>query len=296
MRPPMELIAYDFDGSLQLQQPLLQAAGLPLHMHCMRRFEHAVRLWASPTMFQRMARALRPASPNPQFSLIGSGDFHHVSLALIARLHTPMTVVLFDNHPDWMRPPHRYHCGTWVYQLARLPHVARVVIVGLESGDLSPARFKQGDTESYAQGKVVLLPYRPLTRDGGTSAPRCSQLAQHLQAGIQELLAQIDTPQVYISIDKDCLRASDARTNWEQGSMPLDTVVAALRALRSHKQVLGADTVGDYSPVRLRSPLKWLASWLDRRVHPRERLPIASHLNARANAQLIRALMEPAAC
>lgn len=288
----MELIAYDFDGSLLLQQTLLQAAGLVMRVHDMRRFEQAVRLWATPTVFQRMAQALRPASETPQFSLIGSGDFHHVSLALIARLQTPLSVVLFDNHPDWMRPPHRFHCGTWVYQLARMPHVDRIIIVGLESGDLAGARFKQGDVESYQQGKIVLLPYRPVAVADPAFNTLSSQLATDQSAGIQELLAYIQTPEVYISIDKDCLRTADALTNWEQGSMPLQTVLAVLRALRSHKQVVGADSVGDYSPIRLRSPLKWLASWLDRRVHPRAPLLLASKVNAMANAQLFRALTQ----
>lgn len=283
----MEIVAYDFDGSLTMQQPLLQAYGIPLSVQSMRQFERSVRLWASLPVFKKMAQSLHRPSAEGQFSLIGSGDYHHVSLALISQFTKPLTVVLFDNHPDWMRPPHQFHCGTWVYSLARLAHVQRIVIVGLESGDIAEDQFEKGDMESYLQGKIVLLPYQPVQVGELTLK---SSFEKHVFMGIAEVLAEIETDNIYISVDKDCLRAADARTNWEQGSMPLNTVTAAIRALKAHKQVVGADTVGDFSPVRFRSPLKWIASYLDRREHPREEMVIASRINAAANAQLIEAL------
>ena len=43
----------------------------------------------------------------------GSNDFHHVALALIRRLRTPVNMVLFDNHPDWLLNPFGHHCGSW---------------------------------------------------------------------------------------------------------------------------------------------------------------------------------------
>lgn len=283
----MEIVAYDFDGSLTMQQPLLQAYGIPLSVQSMRQFERSVRLWASLPVFKKMAQSLHRPSAEGQFSLIGSGDYHHVSLALISQFTKPLTVVLFDNHPDWMRPPHQFHCGTWVYSLARLAHVHRIVIVGLESGDIAEGQFEKGDMESYLQGKIVLLPYQPVQVGELTLK---SSFEKHVFMGIAEVLAEIETDNIYISVDKDCLRAADARTNWEQGSMPLSTVTAAIRALKAHKHVVGADTVGDFSPVRFHSPLKWIASHLDRRTHPREDMEVASRINAAANAQLIEAL------
>lgn len=287
----MEIVAYDFDGSLAMQQSLLQDRGIQLSLQSMRQFERSARLWASSAVFKQLAQALPRPAPHGQFSLIGSGDYHHVSLALISQLTQPLTVVLFDNHPDWMRPPHQYHCGTWVYSLARLAHVERIVIVGLESGDIAEDRFEKGDMESYLQEKIVLLPYQPVQVGALTLK---SSFKEHVFMGIAEVLAEIETDHIYISVDKDCLRAEDARTNWEQGSMPLSTVTTAIRALKAHKQVVGADTVGDFSPVRFRSPLKWIASHLDRRSQPREELEVASRINAAANALLIEALIGPA--
>src|SRR5207249_572705 len=70
------------------------------------------------------------ASDEPAVTLVGSGDFHHVSLALLRRLPGPFNLLVLDNHPDWMRRVPFLHCGTWVYHAARLPQVQNVFHVG----------------------------------------------------------------------------------------------------------------------------------------------------------------------
>jgi arginase family enzyme len=228
-----------------------------------------------------------------QFSLLGSGDYHHLTLALLAQHQTPFTLVLFDNHPDWMRPPHQYHCGTWIYAAARMPQVARIVIVGLENGDLQGKNFQSGDVESYLNQKIVLLPYLPVSAMiQQKNVQLLSSLKQNLQTGIKEILDAIITKHVYVSVDKDCLRAEDAITNWEQGTLPLDTVTASIDGIRSQFDIIGADTVGDYSPPTFISPLKWIGSFLDRpanawKLHANAQ---ANTVNAAANAKIAIAL------
>ena len=223
------------------------------------------RLWCNASEFKRVSSAMQLPSLN-QFTLLGSGDYHHLTLALLQQHQTPLTLVLFDNHPDWMRPPHQYHCGTWIYAAARLPQVARIIIVGLENGDLCGKKFQDGDMESYLNQKIVLLPYSAV--QASISANQCvqlqSQLKTSLKAGVQEILNHISTQNVYVSVDKDCLRIEDAITNWEQGSLPLETVTACIAAIRENHAIVGADTVGDYSPPVFNSPLKWVGSFLDR--------------------------------
>src|SRR5262249_47195690 len=46
-------------------------------------------------------------------TFIGSGDFHHVSLALLRRVACRCNLLVLDNHPDWMRRVPLLHCGTW---------------------------------------------------------------------------------------------------------------------------------------------------------------------------------------
>src|SRR5262249_45277918 len=65
-------------------------------------------------------------------SFVGSGDFHHVSLALLRRQSRPFNLLVLDNHPDWMRRVPLLHCGTWLAHAARLPSVRRIFHVGGE--------------------------------------------------------------------------------------------------------------------------------------------------------------------
>src|SRR5262249_54857056 len=71
-----------------------------------------------------------PSPFSPAVTLYGSGDFHHVSLALVRRLKEPCNLLVLDNHPDWMRAVPLLHCGTWLYHAARLPQVRRVFHAG----------------------------------------------------------------------------------------------------------------------------------------------------------------------
>lgn len=269
---------FDIDGSVTTQSAFLQRFQSKIKSYSLLPFKRALRLWCSQSRFVDASKAMQ--MPNiHQFSLLGSGDYHHLTLALLAQHQTPFTLVLFDNHPDWMRPPHQYHCGTWIYAAARMPQVARIVIVGLENGDLQGKNFQSGDVESYLNQKIVLLPYLPVSAMiQQKNVQLLSSLKQNLQTGIKEILDAIITKHVYVSVDKDCLRAEDAITNWEQGTLPLDTVTASIDGIRSQFDIIGADTVGDYSPPTFISPLKWIGSFLDRPANAWK-----LHANAQAN-------------
>ena len=284
----------DFDQSVSSQAEFLQKFRTKITLKSMASFKHTLRLWCSPKDFNKARAAMRLQDVN-QFTLLGSGDFHHLTLALLEQHQKPLTLVLFDNHPDWIRPPHQYHCGTWVYAAARLPQIARIVIIGLESGDLAGKKFLTGDVVSFEQEKIVLLPYSLVEAQVGVSNQLVSlqsKLKLDFKAGIQEIMDAIVTEDVYISIDKDCLRQEDAVTNWEHGSLPLDTVTECIKTINALHSIVGADTVGDYSAPTFFSPFKWIGSWLDR---PANALLMKSQLKAKqvnslANIKLANAL------
>src|SRR6202035_2527552 len=67
-----------------------------------------MRYHATPALIEAFGREV--ADELPPFVLYGSGDFHHLSGALLfaslRRGSAPVTLVSFDNHPDWdVRPP-----------------------------------------------------------------------------------------------------------------------------------------------------------------------------------------------
>ena len=64
------------------------------------------------------------------FLLYGSGDFHYLTALWLRRVREPVTVISFDNHPDWdIRPP-RWCCGSWVNRALELPQVKKVSVWG----------------------------------------------------------------------------------------------------------------------------------------------------------------------
>lgn len=284
---------FDFDGSVTAQYAFLRRFRHLRITRPMTLFQQSARLWCSERIFFKISQSMQLENIN-QFSLLGSGDYHHLTLALLQQHKLPLTLVLFDNHPDWMRPPHKYHCGNWVYAAARLPQIERIVIIGLENGDLCGKKFQYGDVESFINKKIVLLPYTATESVLSTqqTIKLQSYLKSSLEKGMQEILDAITTQRVYVSVDKDCLSTEDAMSNWEQGTLPLDTVISCIHAIRGAHDIIGADTVGDYSPPIFISPLKWISSLLDRPANAlRMNLQMkADGVNASANIKLAEAL------
>src|SRR5262249_9849025 len=146
-------------------------------------------------------------------TLYGSGDFHHVSLALLRRLRQPVNLLVLDNHPDWMRGVPFLHCGTWLYHAARLPQVVRIFHVGgdvdfdnyyrpmapwqmLQSGKITviPARRR------FSRGGWASIPHEPLRRE---TAPVASE--QWLEGLIEPFRVDLAARPLYVSVDKDVL-------------------------------------------------------------------------------------------
>lgn len=56
--------------------------------------------------------------------IIGTGDYHYISLFRAETLDEPFTLVLFDNHPDDQQTAFGgalLSCGSWVEEVRRLP-------------------------------------------------------------------------------------------------------------------------------------------------------------------------------
>lgn len=56
------------------------------------------------------------------------------------------------------------------------------------------------------------------------------------------------TEAVWITLDKDVLPEQEALSNWDQGRMPLSTVLELIGAMDAAKRVLGTDVCDEYSP------------------------------------------------
>ena len=188
----------------------------------------------------------------PPFVLYGSGDFHHVTAALVAK-SAVATVIVFDNHPDWdIRPPH-WACGGWVNRGLELPRVRRISVWGCGNFELNWPMRIFGDRRADVYGWRERYPKRGrMTRDNWRSLFR--EFAKSIQGS------------VYVSVDMDCLQ--DAVTNWESGLFTAEDVAWAIRQL---PDVIAGDICGAYSaPVYARRRQRFAAEWDHPELPPRD--------------------------
>jgi hypothetical protein len=249
------------DSALTLQRELASTVwdrgGLGLDL---RQLGPALRLWSRPRALERLRARVAsdlPASEGPTLVFSGSGDFHHITPTLLDRAceaagRPPVTVLHFDNHPDWVRFANGAHCGSWVGWAARLPNVARVITVGVCSDDIDRPEAKRADLDLLNEGRLELYPYRaprggPSVSLAGREWPTIEAMGE---AAFLEFLAnRIHTTAVYLTIDKDVLQPADAGTNWDQGRTSLAFLKAMVARIGADHRIIGADVVGDWSPA-----------------------------------------------
>jgi hypothetical protein len=273
----MKTRVLDLDDSVVRQRALLHraaAAVLPLgawgprlrlacRFGCFRRFERDLASW------------LGAGQDGPCLTFVGSGDFHHVSLALLRRQPGPCNLLVLDNHPDWMRAVPLLHCGTWLHHAAALPQVARVFHVGGEVDFDNTYRWL-APWPALRSGKITVLPAVRRFRGAGWAAVPHQPLRDRpdepaTSARLGELLAphraELAELPLYVSLDKDVLRADEAVVNWDSGHLRVPEVLGVLEAfLTASAGLAGMDVVGDWSPVRVRGLLRL---WLHLSEHPR---------------------------
>jgi hypothetical protein len=290
----------DLDGSLTQQSLLmrrarptilpLQSWGPSLRMACshrhFRRFEeHFTQLAGSG------------CDRNPCLTFVGSGDFHHVSLALLRRLRGSCNLLVIDNHPDWMRGIPFLHCGTWLWHAARLPSVRRIFHVGGEV-DFDNYYRRLAPWSLLRSGKIIVGPPRSRYRGCEWQSIKHRPLRSRAdrpadRADIEEWLApyraDLASCPLYISLDKDVLTADESVVNWDSGCLTVPEVLALLETFRyvADGDLIGVDIVGDWSPVRLEGFLRRLLHWTE---HPQQR--IDANESARRNEALNVRLLE----
>jgi hypothetical protein len=216
-----------------------------------------------------------PHDARPFLSFVGSGDFHHVSLALLRRLTRPFNLLVIDNHPDWMRGVPFLHCGTWLYHAAQLPAVQRIFHLGGEV-DFDNSYRWLAPWPMIRSGKIIVAPprhrfrgcywdqieHRPLRR-----RPHEPASLETIEEWLTPFHEDLAAWPLYISLDKDVLIASDSVVNWDSGPMTVTEVLAILSVFSNAAggDLAGMDIVGDWSHVHLRGLTKWFLHWTE---HP----------------------------
>jgi hypothetical protein len=292
----MSITVLDLDGSLTWQAPIdTRLEDGRAERRDLRDMGRALRLWAWEGDYRRFAASLPARRPGrPDIVLLGSGDYHHLTPALLARLEQTVVVVHFDNHPDWAWTFPARHCGSWVHAALALGQVERVVTLGCCSDDLGKPDRAGVNLAALRSGRLVMRPWsHPPTRLGRLPMPvpghrvdegwlHWSNLAEaDWDTALGDLFDQIAGRPVWISLDKDVLAPAVAATNWDQGRMPLAFLERALAALLDQSEVLGIDMCGDWSPARHRQPMKVVEALMDQPRQAPADLSVNENLNER---------------
>ncbi|HEX7731249.1 MAG TPA: hypothetical protein VF415_01285 [Rhodanobacter sp.] len=252
-------VVLDIDGSVG---PLPDGLVLPL-----AGWQEAIRFGCSLATMRRF-RALLDAQLPAHYGTVftGSGDFHHLSWPLIARLKpaTPIQVVVLDNHPDNMRFPFGVHCGSWVRRVAALPFVAHVHVLGITSADIGAGHAWENYLTPLLRGKLT---YWSMGVDTGWSRrlgiSRAFRGFDDPDALVDAFVGQQRTQRLptYLTIDKDAFAPEVARTNWDQGRLQLDHALALIDGLR--QGLAGSDINGEVSHYRYKTWWKRRLSAMD---------------------------------
>jgi len=272
----------NFDNSIIQQSELL--CRYPAKVLDFTGLASSARLFMSGATRQKIADCLSPGEKNyPTF--LGSGDFHHISEILTSQIDQPVSLIVFDFHPDWDSLPPRFGCGSWVSQALKNKNILKVVLLAAGSHDLSAGPLQTGNLGALTGNRLEIYPYRhEPSRVYFKRVPENHSIS--IEKGIlsnkiiwQELekedlaeftlrvIKRLPTQKVYISVDKDCLKSDFALTNWEEGYLRLEQLLIMLKVMRQYLDIIGLDIVGDYSPPVLPNRLKALFSRLD---HPKE--------------------------
>lgn len=207
------------------------------------------------------------------FILYGSGDFHHLAAVFVRRAAAALsedkqlTVVSFDNHPDWdIRPP-AWACGGWVNRALQSPRVGQVHVWGCGNFELkfpgrlfaNHAALRSGRLQIHAWGER----FRKLSK------PFDAMAHDNWRAKLEAFAAALSGTAIYITVDMDCLQSEEAVTNWENGLFTADDVAWAIRQLRARANVVAGDLCGAWSAGSYARPFqRFAASWDHPRLPP----------------------------
>ncbi len=205
------------------------------------------------------------------FLLFGSGDFHYLTALWARRATQPIVLVSFDNHPDWdIRPP-KWGCGGWVNRALEIPRVQKISVWGCGNFECWWPHQLFGNRRAERAGKLEVHPWAD-DRPVKDRQRRGAMLRENWREHFEEFARNLESANVYVTIDLDCLRAEEAVTNWENGRFEVVDLIWALTELRKRCRIVGGDICGAFSRP---SYARWKQRFASEFDHPKlpERSP-----------------------
>ncbi len=276
--PHMQQVHFDLDGSMTGVAQELGIPSVPL-----QEWGPALR-FSAPSSLIKKFKELIPPHRKP-FTLYGSGDFHHLSALFSEPQSEKISILSFDNHPDWdIRPP-RWGCGGWINRALESSLVEVAMVWGCGNFELRwPHRLFAN--RAALQTKRLQVYYWK-ERYGNAPLPYGEGINRSdWRQRFTESLRLWSGRSVYLTIDMDCLATSEVTTNWEQGLFAVSDLTWAIEEIRSHTRLIGGDLCGGYSSQQYARWGQRLIATLD---HPKLDPEIEKKAAAQNN-QTVRAL------
>lgn len=220
----------NFDGTLQQQPVLRKYPGEWIDFSDL----DGCHGYCDTDSLRKIQQRLKPRK-HRRITLIGNGNYHYVTYALLSEIRHPFSLILFDHHTD-LAPAGDIpliSCGSWVSAALRtLPLLNRVMIIGVHPLSRRLATF---------------IPERvTVITEQETSRLSAAEIVRTIRSFVP------DQP-IYISVDKDVLDRRNAVTNWDQGSMTLQQLLDIIHELKQTHPLAGVDICGELplNPVEL---------------------------------------------
>ena len=242
------------------------------------------RLYSNEKTAKEVSARIDPGSGG-SITFLGSGDFHHITSLLLDKFSEDISVISFDDHPDWDILPPKIGCGSWVTHVLSKDNVKKVILIGASSGDISPSFFRMGNYNSLKDDRLEIYPYQHKP-----TKVFFKKIPENISADVkrrlfydeihwQELktkniaefflhiLRRLPTKKVYVTIDKDCLRVPYSLTNWAGGHLEPEELLLMLKFIKENTDMIGLDITGDYSPVKTEGFIRTAITAIN---HPRD--------------------------
>lgn len=277
--PSLTPVLVNLDNSVIHQVPVLERISAVLDAQDLNA---SLRYGTEHEMLENLRRRFQAQIGSIEGKLVfyGASDFHEVTELWVSMLdpHRPVSVIHFDNHTD------AFGKVGWPTVISRMPHVKKLIQLGvdgdmrLQSDFLLPTSTWTQDIQlqtggfaevyptairqSYILGRVRAdLPSVYMRPCGFFTKCIWRNINTYgIESILEEVCDRLPTDAVYITLDTDCLRGSDAFTNYypnKQGNLTLDDLLRALRVIARRKQIVAMDVTGDYSKATGLKPGTW---------------------------------------
>ena len=188
---------------------------------------------------------------NSSLAFLGNGNFHYMSYLLLHKVNQDFSLLVLDHHPD-MQPSffeELLSCGCWIkHALDNLSYLKEAMVLGVKQQLLEELiqtegfEFlgrQQGIYRYQKNGKsVICVEEQFFVERSKENIKWCGQLQKLLKEGLSY--------PVYVSVDKDVLAESDCVTNWDAGSMTLDTMMKVLHLTTQEHKIFAMDVCGEW--------------------------------------------------